>query len=703
MYIFRRNTEPTIGLTLESSGRGYIVTNVNEYEPAWRAGIEVGDKLRAYNLNPLQKESINWNEQALETVNMHSEQTIGIQVRKKSELLQKYDSRREYIRRQMYKKRCRESGKVICKTQIDINMRIKIWDIRNFPCKPINLTNSSDSGNISTENAASPMVDTSMAPRFPIFESSAVLSPTTSSTIDSTRANSPQRANSPTVDSSVIHYSMSYSPTIDSSRVDSLRRDNSSAVDYSMSYSPMVDSPRRDNFSEVDYSIPSPPTVDSPRTNTPIAKRSITTRPTVKRSMTTRSAAKRSIVNPPIVNTPIANHSTAKRSIANHSTAKRLIANPPIMNTQMIDNSTATTQMVDNLIATTSIVASPVGYSIDTQSVNLSFTPSEIKTIIDLTDKDDFPLISKKTTTSIIPLQQSGGPVIRISLERGWLDRIENNEWLSDDMVWFMCQRAAQLIPYNRLRIFNSHYYQTIIKPFRIGTWIDQPPIIFLPICDENHWTLLLIISLPDKTLLYYLDSLNKQCKFKNVASTMATFLRLRRVPTVYEHVIKVPVQSNAVDCGLHVISHVISLIGILDKHDDMEFVKAINKYKFCYIMNRADIKMELEDAFCESLYYPAYWARYTSGSRELWWPCRRISLKFAKRIDPFMDNLNLIPVIWFKKEKEKENAIWVDRSHIHKLNKFTLDYVLKTCNFTKEERDLLKDAYDQARSMQLV
>jgi hypothetical protein len=64
---------------------------------------------------------------------------------------------------------------------------------------------------------------------------------------------------------------------------------------------------------------------------------------------------------------------------------------------------------------------------------------------------------------AVVNIQQIGGPTMVCNIGHGWMDILGSNRWFSDDMVSFYCPRFAQVIPFKRLRMFESQAYDTII------------------------------------------------------------------------------------------------------------------------------------------------------------------------------------------------------------------------------------------------
>ena len=299
-------------------------------------------------------------------------------------------------------------------------------------------------------------------------------------------------------------------------------------------------------------------------------------------------------------------------------------------------------------------------------------------------------------TAARIRFQQAGGPCIRIDMYYGWMDRVEQNEWINDDMIMFMCQRMAQVIPYSRLRLLSSHFFDTCILKGKTAFWKFFQPVVCLPICVNSHWVLVAIVTQLDSTTVFYFDSLNRKNAVKKSAKQVAGFLRAAGLKTVAEKAIKVPVQENGIDCGLHVISHFLTIVSIMDKNDDDKIAKVISKHKFNSVIERKDLKEEIEDAFSETLYHKAYWGKYAlDKGTQLWWPCRRISVRFAKRLSGSQRQPKKVPVIWFK--KEKDDSIWVFPNHLEPLFAFSLEEMIQKCTFIDDEEALLRLAYEQA------
>ena len=295
-----------------------------------------------------------------------------------------------------------------------------------------------------------------------------------------------------------------------------------------------------------------------------------------------------------------------------------------------------------------------------------------------------------------IKFRQAGGPLCSIQMFHGWMDCIEGDQWLNDDMIRFMCVRMAQVVPFERLRLLSSHYYDTVILGDKVSKWDAQQPVVCLPILSNHHWVLVVIVSDSENKAVFYFDSLNKKNAVKPAAKVVAAFLRVAGVPNVNVKAIKVPQQDNGNDCGLHVISHFASIVRIVDKFDNEKIAKEISRYKFNTIIDRAEAKKDIEDAFSEALYHKAYWGKYSSvGSPTMWWPCRRISVRLAKRLDPSKRPAGKIPVIWMK--KEIGDILWVMSDHLKPLSESTLGEMIAQCSFTVEETDLLRIAYAQA------
>ena len=332
------------------------------------------------------------------------------------------------------------------------------------------------------------------------------------------------------------------------------------------------------------------------------------------------------------------------------------------------------------------------------KTVDVKISPDkEENSPICLDDEEETPrnpeLVSK------VMFQQEGGPEVWIDIYQGWIDRIDGDQWISDDIIMFLCQRMIRTIPFSRMQILSSHFYQTIIKKKRIESWTNPCPLVVcIPVCENNHWVLIMVVSTSKGSTVFYMDSLNKSDTVGKIGLEVKDFIASMSMKVDIKNV-KVPIQKNGIDCGLYVVSNFATIIDIMNSCEDHEIVKEMENRKFSYIMKRTSMPHELIDAFAEVLFFKSYWAKYSSeGAPELWWPCKRITERMASKIDKGKrkkSKRKMIPVIWFK--KEKGDTIWVDPTNIRPIGSMTVSEAVQKYSFTEEEAASLEDAYRDA------
>lgn len=219
-----------------------------------------------------------------------------------------------------------------------------------------------------------------------------------------------------------------------------------------------------------------------------------------------------------------------------------------------------------------------------------------------------------------------------------------------------LCLRVAQLISYERLMVLDPHYYQQVIHAGK--THISKPrvpPIVCIPGREDLHWVLAAIVSTENKTTVFYLDSLSNKSVGKEVGSSISKFLRDAQVPAFQVVETKVDRQVNGNDCTLLVVGNFCTIVQIADKTNDNNLIDAIGARSFRYKIKRGEIEVEINDAFAESMYRKVYWAKCESVNAKLektvmWWPCRKITLLLAEKLERNAKSLGRIPVMWYKK-----------------------------------------------------
>lgn len=306
---------------------------------------------------------------------------------------------------------------------------------------------------------------------------------------------------------------------------------------------------------------------------------------------------------------------------------------------------------------------------------------------------------------AVVNIQQIGGPSMTCNIGHGWMDILGSNRWFSDDMVSFYCRRFAQVIPFKRLRMLESQAYNTIVRAEAKDKWargVGDAKFVCMPICQNYHWSLVIVARTATKPLVFCLDSKNSRNKVKPVAKAVAKFLSTSTaIP------ISVPVQPNDDDCGLHVVSHMLTFVQMLNSTPDSDIVDKLQQVPFDKILERDELRKETTDAIAEMMYERAYWGRCALTAGEwFWWPCRRISPSFALKLQPSMRSPTThkkrssktkeqVPVVWF--ERNIDDISYVLPTELVSLSTFSIDSVQDQCPYEDDEKLLLVESYRQA------
>ena len=101
--MYRCPEETNVGFTLEDNGN--VVSAVDEEGAAYRAGIDVGDKIRGFNLSPLStgdnSNKLAWNGNASMEIINACNNVITIRVKKSDDLGKTQEKRKKYITTQL--------------------------------------------------------------------------------------------------------------------------------------------------------------------------------------------------------------------------------------------------------------------------------------------------------------------------------------------------------------------------------------------------------------------------------------------------------------------------------------------------------------------------------------------------------------------------------------------------------------------------
>jgi uncharacterized membrane protein YdfJ with MMPL/SSD domain len=223
-----------------------------------------------------------------------------------------------------------------------------------------------------------------------------------------------------------------------------------------------------------------------------------------------------------------------------------------------------------------------------------------------------------------------------------------------------------------------------------------------MPICQNCHWSLVIVARTAAKPLVFCLDSINSRNKVKPVAKAVAKFLSTSMAIPISVHV-----QQNEDDCGLHVVSHMLTFIQMLSSTPDSDIVDKLQQVPFDKILERDELRNETTDATAETMYERAYWNRCALTAGEwFWWPCRRIPQAFALKLQPSMRSpttrkkrsrktMEQVPVVWF--EGNIDDISYVLPTELFSLSAFTIDDVQDQCTYEDDEKLLLVESYRQA------
>lgn len=312
------------------------------------------------------------------------------------------------------------------------------------------------------------------------------------------------------------------------------------------------------------------------------------------------------------------------------------------------------------------------------------------------------PATSIPTSASIVVgIQQPHAPRVQYVLSHGWFDIIESNAWLNDDLVSFMCHRYLQIFSYTKVRLLSPHQYQINFKHQKFADWMESlPEVTILPVCEHNHWSLVCITINESITVIHF-DSKNARNRFKQVAKSVYNTFRDHEAlvtnitrKSVFFKVMQVPEQSNNYDCGVHVISHVITLMKAIDGSDWTDVCGDIKKRQFKKILSREQLKTELEDALGERLYHRAYWGKWHyDDDPDNWWICRRITTRMAKKIDPKSSVKTRVPIIWL--DRSKGDVLWANADGLIPIDWMSLEEAIAQSNYTSSQEAALRRSYE--------
>lgn len=98
LHLLRWEWEPDIGVTTQRDGKCFVVTSVREYGPAYRAGIEIGDRVRAYSLTADEHDFEVWSDAYPAGIATHPpNQVFTIKVKKEMQVQGVQATRKKFI------------------------------------------------------------------------------------------------------------------------------------------------------------------------------------------------------------------------------------------------------------------------------------------------------------------------------------------------------------------------------------------------------------------------------------------------------------------------------------------------------------------------------------------------------------------------------------------------------------------------------
>ncbi|KAH7487933.1 uncharacterized protein KRP23_1894 [Phytophthora ramorum] len=304
---------------------------------------------------------------------------------------------------------------------------------------------------------------------------------------------------------------------------------------------------------------------------------------------------------------------------------------------------------------------------------------------------------------AVIWLQQIGGHRIKFTIQHGWLDTITGEDmynpsknlqrhWLTSDMVSFFGHRYAQPIPFQRLRILESQAYSTIVERKNVKAWERATrgvAVVCLPVCNNSHWTLIIVLLTSTTPRVFHLDSLNVKGKVRPVAKAVGKLLSVSAKP------ISVPIQQNGNDCGVHVVSHMMTLMRLMNKVNDNDLATYMEPLQFSTVLTRDDLKCDLVNAVEEAMCEHSYWAQCQLDDGEwMWWPCRRFSHGFGARLGVQLQEDGVL-VVWYC--REVNDMMCIPRNRICPLKYLTVEDACLLCTYEDDEKVMLQEAYRQA------
>lgn len=283
---------------------------------------------------------------------------------------------------------------------------------------------------------------------------------------------------------------------------------------------------------------------------------------------------------------------------------------------------------------------------------------------------------------------QFKGPNQVLTLRRGWLDEVENECMvLTEEVITFLCQRFIQLVPYEVMRM---HRFQE--------RWIANAPLLTcVPFQAKSRWVLAAVLREPTRNTVFVLDCLNPKVCCSEIKAMKKMIVKEDPDRSIAHESLQCLQVGTARGSGEVLIGNFITLVRFMSNMPSDPKRRDIQNLSFDMSLAREDIRVEIEDGMSESLYHKAYWGQwhFSGDPKHKWWPCRRISKRFAKKLDPLSKASNLVPIIWFN--KGKNDAIWINPINLSPITELNLEEVLDMCDFDDLEVAQLRESYEEA------
>ena len=297
---------------------------------------------------------------------------------------------------------------------------------------------------------------------------------------------------------------------------------------------------------------------------------------------------------------------------------------------------------------------------------------------------------SPDSPVAVVTFLQVGGNIQHYPMYHGWNEIVEHEKAMPASMVAFLGARVIQLVPYQRLRMLSA------MSPMDTCEWEDPlPPVVCIPICDEGYWVLVAVIIVKRGTTVFLFDGRTTNDK-SIVAGAVKEYLSACGVTKIASHISKVPVQDCHDASGYHLISHLVDLVRVVNDTKDEYISSEVKKTKFATILPKKMIRSFFEDALSERLYNRAYWGKYCYQPKHFkWWPCQKISPEYAKLMCPNKNASRQVPIVWF--DKQAADIIWIPQSWIIPLEEKSLEEVIESGEYSKDEIELLRISYSRS------